>query len=144
MINAGELVLKRWEPAWASEATAAVRESMPKLKAFLPWATDAYDVEASRSIIETSVTNWGAGTTFNYAIFTAVGDLAGGIGLMTRMGPGCSSARAGLYSPHALSPNRTTLGIGVSDKGIWGNAALRSVGLRSNNGNNHTSRSSAA
>jgi RimJ/RimL family protein N-acetyltransferase len=88
MINAGELVLKRWEPAWANEATAAIRESLPELKTFLPWATDAYDVEASRTFIETSVTNWGEGTTFNYAIFTAVGDLAGGIGLMTRMGPG--------------------------------------------------------
>jgi ribosomal-protein-serine acetyltransferase len=88
MINAGELVLKRWEPVWADETTAVVRESLPELKAFLPWATDAYDIEASRTFIETSVENWGSGTTFNYGIFTAVGDLVGGIGLMTRMGPG--------------------------------------------------------
>jgi RimJ/RimL family protein N-acetyltransferase len=88
MINTGELVLKRWELAWADEAAAAVRESLPELKPFLPWATDAYDAETSRTFIEMSVENWDKGTTFNYGIFTAVGDLVGGIGLMTRMGPG--------------------------------------------------------
>ena len=88
MINAGELVLKRWEPAWAEEATAAVRESLPELMPFLPWATDAYDVEASRSFLESSAANWDKGTEFNYGIFTATGDLVGSIGLMTRMGPG--------------------------------------------------------
>jgi RimJ/RimL family protein N-acetyltransferase len=88
MVNAGELVLKRWEPAWADDATAAVRESLPELKPFLPWATDDYDSEASRAFIEKSVADWAEGTTFNYGIFTAAGDLIGGIGLMTRMGPG--------------------------------------------------------
>jgi ribosomal-protein-serine acetyltransferase len=87
MINAGKLVLKRWEPAWADAAAVAVRESLPELKPFLPWATDSYDAEASRTFIEKSVEDWDEGTTFNYGIFTAVGDLVGGIGLMTRMGP---------------------------------------------------------
>jgi len=50
IISAGELVLKRWEPAWADEATVAVRESLPELKSFLPWATDDYDAEASRAL----------------------------------------------------------------------------------------------
>lgn len=88
MINAGELVLKRWEPAWADEATRAVRESLPELMPFMPWATEAYDLEASKAYIESSVTSWQEGTTFNYGIFTAVGELVGSIGLMTRMGPG--------------------------------------------------------
>ncbi|SNR41138.1 GNAT family N-acetyltransferase [Actinoplanes regularis] len=88
MINAGDIVLKRWEPEWADEAAAAVSESLPELKRFLPWATDGYDTAESRSFIQSSVENWAAGTEFNYAIFTAVGDLIGSIGLMTRMGPG--------------------------------------------------------
>jgi ribosomal-protein-serine acetyltransferase len=87
MINAGELVLKRWELAWAEEATTAIRESLPELQAFLPWATDDYDVEASRGFIEMSIEEWAKGTAFNYGIFTAVGELVGGIGLMSRMGP---------------------------------------------------------
>jgi ribosomal-protein-serine acetyltransferase len=88
MINAGQLVLKRWEPEWAGEAAAAVQESLPELKPFLPWAKDGYGLDESRGYITMSVDNWAAGTEFNYAIFTAVGELIGSIGLMTRMGPG--------------------------------------------------------
>jgi len=88
MIDAGELVLMRWQPAWADAATVAVRESLPELKPFLPWATDDYEDEASLAFIERSMHDWAKGTTFNFAIFNAVGDLVGSIGLMTRMGPG--------------------------------------------------------
>lgn len=87
-VVAGELVLKRWELAWAVEATAAVRESLPELEPYLPWATEDYDEQASRDFIARSTGEWERGTAFNYAIFTAGGELAGGIGLMTRMGPG--------------------------------------------------------
>jgi RimJ/RimL family protein N-acetyltransferase len=88
IVDAGELVLKRWAPGWADELTAAVRESLPELRAFLPWATDAYDVEESRAYIASSVEDWDKGVAFNYAIFRTGGDLVGSIGLMTRMGPG--------------------------------------------------------
>jgi len=88
MVEAGRVVLKRWEPQWADEATAAVRESLAELKAFLPWAKDDYDTGAARAFIETSLDKWAGGTEFNYAIFTTIGDLVGAIGLMTRMGPG--------------------------------------------------------
>src|SRR4051794_21377091 len=88
MINAGELVLKRWEPEWAGEATAAVRDSLPELTAYMPWARDTYGVADSRAFIERSVKNWSDGTEFNYAVFTTIGELVGAIGLMTRMGPG--------------------------------------------------------
>ena len=63
MINAGEVVLKRWDLAWVEESTAAVRESLPELQKFLPWATDTYDVEASRAFIGLSTEEWDKGTT---------------------------------------------------------------------------------
>lgn len=88
MVEAGELVLKRWQPEWADEAAAAVRESLPELKPFLPWAQDSYDADASLGFIDASTAKWAEGTEFNYAIFNEVGDLVGTIGLMTRMGPG--------------------------------------------------------
>ncbi|WP_250030913.1 GNAT family N-acetyltransferase [Paractinoplanes maris] len=88
MINAGELVLKRWEIEWAPAALDAIKDSLPELRQFLPWATDGYGLEESREYISRSSADWDAGTQFNYAIFTAVGELAGSIGLMTRMGPG--------------------------------------------------------
>jgi len=101
MINAGELVLKRWEPQWADEATAAVRESLPELQPFLPWAEADYDVTAARAFIARSVDNWAGGTEFNYAIFTTIGDLVGGIGLMTRRGPGVLEIGYWMRTPYA-------------------------------------------
>ena len=101
MINAGNLVLKRWEPEWAAEAAAAVRESLPELKPFLPWAKDGYDEAAALSYIQMSVEGWAKGTEFNYAIFTAVGELIGSIGLMTRMGPGALEIGYWLRTPFA-------------------------------------------
>jgi len=101
MINAGELVLKRWEPAWAGEAIAAVRESLTELKPFMPWATDAYDLEASRAYLEKSVADWDEGTAFNYGMFTATGELVGSIGLMTRMGPDVLEIGYWTRSPYA-------------------------------------------
>ena len=88
MINAGELVLKRWELSWADEALAAIRESLPELQVYLPWATDSYGREDSLEVLARSRDDWEQGTAFNYAIFTSVGELLGSIGLMTRMGPG--------------------------------------------------------
>lgn len=100
MINAGELVLKRWEPVWAEEAARAVRDSLPELKPFMSWAHDGYDVEASRSFIEMSADQWAEGTAFNYAIFTAVGELVGSCGLMTRMGPGTLEIGYWIHTVH--------------------------------------------
>jgi ribosomal-protein-serine acetyltransferase len=88
LVNVGELVLKRWQPQWADDAATAVRESLPELKPFLPWAHEDYDTDAARAFITMSVENWREGTEFNYAIFSTGGDLVGAIGLMTRMGPG--------------------------------------------------------
>ncbi|WP_229075607.1 GNAT family N-acetyltransferase [Actinoplanes sp. DH11] len=101
MINAGELVLKRWEPEWADEAAAAVRESLPELKPWLPWATDGYDRAAASAYITMSVQGWAEGTEFNYAIFTTVGELIGSIGLMTRFGPGALEIGYWLRTPWA-------------------------------------------
>jgi ribosomal-protein-serine acetyltransferase len=88
MINAGELVLKRWEPAWSPAVVGAVRESLPELKPYLPWAHDDYDTGDASGFIEMSVNDWAKGTAYNYAIFTTTGELIGSVGLMTRMGPG--------------------------------------------------------
>lgn len=87
-INADELVLRRWDPRWAAEAAEAVRESLPELKRYMPWASDSYDEAASRAYLETSVKGWSEGTEFNYGMFTAGGVIVGAIGMMTRMGPG--------------------------------------------------------
>ena len=88
IIKADELVLQRWEMRWAEEGAAAVRESLPELQPFLPWARDEYDVADARDYVKRSMDGWDKGDEFNYAILNSDGDLVGSIGLMTRMGPG--------------------------------------------------------
>ena len=52
----------------------------------MPWAAD-YSRASAQEYLAGSVKGWDEGTEYNYAILT--GDaLAGGIGLMTRCGPG--------------------------------------------------------
>ncbi|MDI6102786.1 GNAT family N-acetyltransferase [Actinoplanes sp. NEAU-A12] len=101
MINAGELVLKRWEPEWAGELSAAVHESLAELQPWMPWATDDYGPAEARAYAEQSVENWARGTEFNYAVFTTVGELIGAIGLMTRMGPGILEIGYWTRTPYA-------------------------------------------
>lgn len=101
MINAGDLVLKRWEPEWSAEVAAAVHESVPELAPFLPFATPEYGLAEARDYTERSAANWTAGTEFNYAIFTAFGDLIGSIGLMTRPGPGALEIGYWMRTPWA-------------------------------------------
>lgn len=99
-INSGELVLRRWEPAWAEDAAKAVQASLPELARFMPWAHEGYDVEAARVFIDTSAEHWREGSAFNYAAFTGA-TLVGGGGLMTRVGPGALEIGYWVHSAHA-------------------------------------------
>jgi len=118
MINAGALVLKRWEPAWAGELAGVVRESLPELKPFVPWAHDGYGVEDARSFLDLSGNDWEAGTAFNYAVFTPVGELIGAAGLMTRMGPGVLEIGYWIRSSHAGRGNATRAARALADIGL--------------------------
>lgn len=100
-IEAGELTLRRWEPAWAEEAAKAVRASLPQLRPFMPWANEEYDVEAARGFIDLSADQWRDRTAFNYAVFTAAGELVGSCGLMARVGPGALEIGYWIHSGHA-------------------------------------------
>lgn len=100
MVNAGDLVLKRWEPGWAEELAKAVRASLPELQSFMPWARDGYAVEDARTFLDRSAQQWQDGTAFNYAAFTALGEIIGSVGLMTRMGPGVLEIGYWIHSDH--------------------------------------------
>ena len=112
-IDAGELVLKRWQPAYTVAATKAVQESLPQLELFMPWAHQGYDETDSRSFIERSADEWAEGTAFYYAVFTAAGELVGSCGLMTRMGEDTLETRKTVDNlDHRLAP-RLKLDSGV-------------------------------
>ena len=65
---------------------AAVTESVGHLSPWLPWAAN-YSRAAAAAFLDSSDQSWADGNVYNYAITTA-GALAGGIGLMARIGPG--------------------------------------------------------
>lgn len=99
-IEAGDVVLRRWEPGFAEAAADAVRASLPELIPFMPWATADYDVEKSREYITMTEEQWKNGTGFDYAVFTRSSDLVGSSGLMTRMGPGTLEIGYWIHSAH--------------------------------------------
>jgi ribosomal-protein-serine acetyltransferase len=118
MIDAGDLVLRQWEPAWAEAAAAAVQASLPELTPFMPWATADYNADTARGYVNLTAEHWQKGEAFDYAVFTPTGDLVGSCGLMTRMGPGTLEIGYWIHSAHA--------GRGYATKAA---AALALVGL---------------
>lgn len=118
MINAGDLVLKRWEPVWADELTGAVRASLPELEPFMPWAHDGYDVGDARAFLDLTAAEWEDGTGFNYAAFTPVGELIGSCGLMTRMGPGVLEIGYWIHSAHTGRGHATRAARVLADVGL--------------------------
>jgi ribosomal-protein-serine acetyltransferase len=117
-IDAGELLLKRWEPAYAEAAAKGVRNSLPQLKPFMPWAHDGYDVADSRSFIEQSAKEWAEGSAFYYAVFTKAGELVGSCGLMTRMGADTLEIGYWIHSGHTGRGYASAAAIAVSRVGL--------------------------
>jgi ribosomal-protein-serine acetyltransferase len=106
------VTLRRWDMRWARELEDAIQASLPELMRFMPWASERHTIEDSRTYIAQSVADWGAGVSWNYAMFldgpglpddaglpdSSGGDdepgrgeapvqVLGSCGLMTRMGP---------------------------------------------------------
>jgi RimJ/RimL family protein N-acetyltransferase/uncharacterized damage-inducible protein DinB len=87
-IDAGVVMLRRWQDAWATEIAEAVRVSRPELQAYMAWATDDYELDRAQEFLRQAGQDWDAGIEFVYAIWTLAGEIVGSASLMTRMGPG--------------------------------------------------------
>jgi RimJ/RimL family protein N-acetyltransferase len=123
MINAGDLVLKRWERGWAEELAKAVGASLRELQPFMPWAHEGYDVEDARGYLDLSASQWADGGAFNYAVFTPLGEIIGSVGLMTRMGAGVLEIGYWIHSAHtgrgyATRAARSLGAVGLAMPGI--------------------------
>jgi ribosomal-protein-serine acetyltransferase len=64
----------------------AVTESLDHLRAWMPWAA-GYTRRSAAEFLAKSERDWADGSEYSYAIL-ADGVLAGGCGLMSRIGPG--------------------------------------------------------
>ena len=88
VVNAGPVVLRRWQAAWAPALLAAVRASLPQLQAYMAWASDDYSIDSARKFLDEAARSWEEGTEFSYAMRAPDGQVVGASSLMTRMGPG--------------------------------------------------------
>jgi len=101
----GEIVVRRWQPGQLAVLHRTVSDAQEHLGRWLIWAADGYRREDAAEFLENTAKNWASGDTYDYAIFAPDGELAGGCGLMTRIGQG------GLEIGYWLSPAYTGRGI---------------------------------
>ena len=86
VIENGAVTLRRYREDDVGALLSAVTESLNHLRPWMPWAAN-YSRESAEEFLASSNQSWDDGTVYNYAITTA-GALAGGVGLMARIGPG--------------------------------------------------------
>lgn len=99
----GDLTLAAWRPADDRRALAAVVESLPELAPWMPWATEAYDIAASRDYLRHTGVEWASGAGYTYALVETAdpeGPVLGAVGLHRRIGPGAFEIGYWVRSSH--------------------------------------------
>ena len=86
VIDLDAATLRRYREDDLDELLRAVTESLDHLRPWMPWAAN-YTRQSAAEFLARSAPDWADGLEYNYAIVTD-GALAGGCGLMTRIGPG--------------------------------------------------------
>jgi len=86
IIDHGQLRLRRHGEDDLDAVFQAVTDSLDHLRPWMPWAAD-YTRQAAAEFLAASARGWADGSEYSYAI-VADGTLAGGCGLMARIGPG--------------------------------------------------------
>ena len=78
----GAITLRPFHPSDAIPLYQAVRESLPELLPWMPWAYADYSIKDSRKWIESCARTWAKGKEYNFAIIDSKdGSLLGGCGL---------------------------------------------------------------
>jgi ribosomal-protein-serine acetyltransferase len=86
IIDHGQVRLRRYSEDDLDAVFQAVTDSLDHLRPWMPWAAD-YTRQTAAEFLAVSARGWADGTEYSYAII-ADGTLAGGAGLMARIGPG--------------------------------------------------------
>ena len=82
----GPVTLRRYREDDLDAVFAAVTESLDHLRPWMPWAA-GYTRRSAAEFVAKSARSWADGSEYGYAII-ADSTLAGGCGLMDRIGPG--------------------------------------------------------
>jgi Acetyltransferases, including N-acetylases of ribosomal proteins len=82
VLGDGEVTIRSLEPADAQPLYEAVRESIPALARWLPWAHDGYARHETEEWIASCVADWASGASFPFVIVDAsTGAILGGTGV---------------------------------------------------------------
>lgn len=117
-LDAGPITLQRWTVERIDDLDRAIVESLTELNPFMPWATLDHDPEATTGFIVRSHDEWDAGENFNYAMLTPAGDVVGGCGLMTRLGPGVYEIGYWVHSAYAGKGLATAAVLALKQAGL--------------------------
>jgi RimJ/RimL family protein N-acetyltransferase len=81
-LSDGSITLRPYRLSDAVPLYQAVRESLPELLPWMPWAYADYSIKDSRKWIESCARTWAKGKEYNFAIIDSKdGSLLGGCGL---------------------------------------------------------------
>jgi ribosomal-protein-serine acetyltransferase len=86
ILEHGPVTLRQYRADDLDVVFRSVTESLDHLRPWMPWAA-GYTRESAATFLAKAAADWAGGTEYNYAMI-ADGVLAGGCGLMSRIGPG--------------------------------------------------------
>jgi ribosomal-protein-serine acetyltransferase len=86
LLSRGPVTLRRYREDDLDALMQAISESEDHLRPWLPWVA-GHSRESEAEFLAGAARDWDSGVAYNYAMITE-GTLAGGIALMTRIGPG--------------------------------------------------------
>ncbi|WKG07412.1 GNAT family N-acetyltransferase [Nocardia sp. PE-7] len=88
-IDLGDLLVRRWRRSDLTRQFAALRASHTHLHPWMSWAEQPPTLAGQRRSLQASAAHWPTPDGgYPYGIFTARGEVAGGIGLHDRIDPG--------------------------------------------------------
>jgi RimJ/RimL family protein N-acetyltransferase len=88
VLPAGPIELRRWDPAYAAGLCAAVADSLPELRPWMPWAQEEPTVEALVDILAEGDAKFAADAEWQFVMVEPDGGrIVGATGLHRRAGP---------------------------------------------------------
>ena len=121
LLEYGPVTLRRHRADDLDAVFQAVTESLDHLRPWMPWAAN-YTRESAAEFLAKSARDWADGTEYGYAIL-ADSVLAGGCGLMSRIGPG------GLEIGYWVHPAWTRRGLATAASAALVEQAFRLPGV---------------
>jgi RimJ/RimL family protein N-acetyltransferase len=81
-------VIRCWEPADAPAQLATLLVNLDHLRPWLPWAQETPTLERQLAFLRECRSRFDRSEDYTYGVFAPTGEVIGGAGLHTRLGPG--------------------------------------------------------